>query len=137
MSAGEVKKLSTYDQQIAKAVELSLVPQQTAPSEKNTGDREARAVKAAIEAVKKLEENKGKAEKAEVPSAHKAPPIVDKVTTFKEFAKTQTKDSEVRIGLEKLDKDYLLQKIKGDGHCCFRATAVFVVKKWMRLSALG
>lgn len=62
--------------------------------------------------------------------------MVEKVKPLKEFATRFPEGSDCRKGLEKLDRlGYMQQKITGDGHCLFRSTATFLVKKWERLSA--
>lgn len=64
------------------------------------------------------------------------PDLVEKVKPLKEFAERFTAGSDCRKGLERLDRlGYMQQKIIGDGHCLFRSTATFLVKKWERLSA--
>ena len=74
--------------------------------------------------------------KQAIVESNKVPPIVEKPKKFTTFAATYTAGTIVRKGLERLDQDYILQKIKGDGHCFFRATAVFIVKKWVTSSAV-
>lgn len=67
-----------------------------------------------------------------------APDLVENVKPLKEFATRFAEGSDCKKGLEKLDRlGYMQQKIIGDGHCLFRSTATFLVKKWERLSGEG
>ncbi len=49
-------------------------------------------------------------------------PLMDKQSTLKSLAKTYD-SGDVKKGLETLDTQYKLRRIKGDGHCMFRAIA--------------
>ena len=91
---------------------------------------------AADKALQRADPAHGKDEKQEKKD-HVKPPIVGKPTTIKEFAKNNYKETDIaRIGLERVDTDFLMQKIVGDGHCFFRAMATFIVKKWLTMSGI-
>jgi hypothetical protein len=136
MSVDAVGSSHSFEKQLAQALHASLQPSAPHPSESGDAAKKDALQKDTAKALENADSARGKDEKQDKKEYVK-PPIVGKVTTLKEFAKTTYKETDIaRVGLEKLDTDFYMQKIIGDGHCFFRATATFLVKKWLTMSGL-